>query len=144
MTRRTGYQTLRNLAWVARSFETSRRRDSLSFAHHAEVAALPQAEQELWLNRAERLGWSRNELRRQLAPRHRRDRACGPTVVRVQLTADREQRWREAATARKQELMEWMALTLDAAADAVLTGPSAPAASTWRPAPSRPRLRSVG
>ena len=34
-----GYQTLRNYAWVARKFPMSRRRDTLSFGHHAEVAA---------------------------------------------------------------------------------------------------------
>ncbi|WP_432136379.1 MULTISPECIES: LmbU family transcriptional regulator [unclassified Streptomyces] len=63
---RTGldYQTLRNYAWVARRFEHHRRRDSLSFAHHAEVAGLPPAEQDHWLGEADRLKWSRNELRR--------------------------------------------------------------------------------
>ncbi|MFD9426223.1 MULTISPECIES: hypothetical protein [unclassified Streptomyces] len=46
---RTGldYQTLRHYAWVARRFEHDRRRDSLSFAHHAAVqsnrAALPDS-----------------------------------------------------------------------------------------------------
>ena len=34
------YQTLRNYAWVARKFIMSRRRDTISFGHHAEVAAL--------------------------------------------------------------------------------------------------------
>ncbi len=40
------YQTLRNYAWVAGRFELSRRRDTLSFGHHAEVAALPEPEQD--------------------------------------------------------------------------------------------------
>ena len=40
------YQTLRNYAWVARQFVISRRRDMLSFGHHAEVAALAEAEQD--------------------------------------------------------------------------------------------------
>ena len=39
------YQTLRNYAWVARRFAMSRRRDTLSFGHHAEVPALPEPEQ---------------------------------------------------------------------------------------------------
>jgi hypothetical protein len=34
------YQTLRNYAMVARRFEMSRRRDKLSFQHHAELCAL--------------------------------------------------------------------------------------------------------
>ncbi|OXS33477.1 regulator [Streptomyces sp. XY006] len=65
---RTGldYQTLRNYAWVARRFEHHRRWDSLSFAHHAEVTSLPPDEQDHWLHEADRLKWSRNELRRAL------------------------------------------------------------------------------
>ncbi|MGW1768316.1 LmbU family transcriptional regulator [Streptomyces sp. NPDC002073] len=63
---RTGldYQTLRNYSWVARRFDHHRRRDSLSFAHHAEVARLAPPEQEYWLRKAEQQKWSRNELRR--------------------------------------------------------------------------------
>jgi hypothetical protein len=63
---RTGldYQTLRNYAWVARRFQPSRRRDGLSFAHHAELARLGPAEQDYWLRKAEQQKWSRNELRR--------------------------------------------------------------------------------
>jgi hypothetical protein len=40
------YQTLRNYAWVARGFSLSRRRDTLSFGRHTEVAALPESEQD--------------------------------------------------------------------------------------------------
>jgi hypothetical protein len=63
---RTGldYQTLRNYAWVARRFEHHRRRDGLSFAHHAEVTRLSPPEQDYWLRKAEQKKWSRNELRR--------------------------------------------------------------------------------
>jgi hypothetical protein len=57
------YQTLRNYAWVARRFPPTRRRDGLSFAHHAEVAALPEPEQNFWLRKAADLLWSRNRLR---------------------------------------------------------------------------------
>lgn len=65
---RTGldYQTLRNYAWVARRFEHHRRRDSLSFAHHAEVTRLSPPEQDYWLRKAEQEKWSRNELRREV------------------------------------------------------------------------------
>jgi hypothetical protein len=63
---RTGldYQTLRNYAWVARRFEHHRRRDDLSFAHHAEVARMSPPEQDYWLRKAGQQKWSRNELRR--------------------------------------------------------------------------------
>jgi hypothetical protein len=64
------YQTLRNYAWVARRFSLSRRRDSLSFGHHAEVAALPGAEQDFWLRKAEELSWSVKQLRRQVRASH--------------------------------------------------------------------------
>jgi hypothetical protein len=55
------YQTLRNYAWVARRFSLSRRRDRISFGQHAEVAALPEPEQDFWLRKAEELCWSRGQ-----------------------------------------------------------------------------------
>jgi hypothetical protein len=67
------YQTLRNYAWVAKRFSLSRRRDTLSLGHHAEVAALPETEQDFWLRKAEELGWSvkllRFEVRKSLGER---------------------------------------------------------------------------
>jgi len=48
------YQTCRNAAWVCRNIETSRRRDTLSFNHHAEVAGLPKQTQERLLSEAEK------------------------------------------------------------------------------------------
>lgn len=64
------YQTLRNYAWVARRFSLSRRRDSLSFGHHAEVAALPGAEQDFWQRKAEELSWPVKQLRREVRASH--------------------------------------------------------------------------
>jgi hypothetical protein len=60
------YQTLRNYAWVARRVEMSRRRDTLSFGHHAEVAALPGPEQDFWLRKAEEHRWPVKHLRWQV------------------------------------------------------------------------------
>lgn len=57
------YGTLRNIASVASSFEMSRRRDSLSFTHHQEVAALPAPDADAMLDEAERNEWSTRELR---------------------------------------------------------------------------------
>jgi hypothetical protein len=74
------YQTLRNYAWVAKRFTLSRRRTALSFGHHAEVAALPEPEQEFWLRKAEGLGWSRNELRREVRA-SLRERRTGPQAA---------------------------------------------------------------
>jgi hypothetical protein len=61
----TGYdtQSLMNMAYVASRFDFSRRRENLSWSHHAEVAALSPAEQELWLDRASRGGLSVRRLR---------------------------------------------------------------------------------
>jgi hypothetical protein len=117
------YQTLRNYAWVARRFSVSRRRDTLSFQHHAEVAALPDPEQDLWLERAQRSRWSRNELRRQLSAA-RRSREPMPTarLVRhcVEVTAGQEERWRRAADLADRPLHDWIVAAIDAAADAEL------------------------
>lgn len=46
------YKTLANMVSVARKFESSRRRENLSFAHHAAVAGLAQEEQEALLDTA--------------------------------------------------------------------------------------------
>jgi hypothetical protein len=112
------YQTLRNHAWVARRFPVSRRRDALSFQHHAEVAALPDAERELWLQRAERMGWTRNELRRHLvaAREAERVRAAPPGIVRIELDGERHDQWRRAAAAADQPLVDWLCAVVDAAA----------------------------
>lgn len=59
------FQTYANAGLVAKAFESSRRRE-LSWAHHAEVAALSEREQDYWLDRAEAERWARNELRREV------------------------------------------------------------------------------
>lgn len=59
-------QTLANWAWVCREFEVSRRRENLSFSHHAEVAALEPVEQDEWLDRAEIERWPVTRLRQEL------------------------------------------------------------------------------
>jgi hypothetical protein len=67
----TGYdvQTLMNMVYVASKFEASRRRDNLSWSHHAELAALEPEKQDHWLERAESERLSvrclREEVRRQ-------------------------------------------------------------------------------
>jgi hypothetical protein len=111
------YQTLRNYAWVAGRFEPSRRRDGLSFQHHAEVAAMTESEQELWLRRAEAEHWSRNELRRRLSL-HRSARHQPPesVVMRFEVTPASQQRWRQAAASQHLPLQEWLRAVADAAA----------------------------
>jgi hypothetical protein len=77
----TGYdvQSLRNMAYVAGRFDPRRRRDSLSFSHHAELAALPAEEQDLWLDRAVAGAFSVGKLRSEL--RHARRRAASRAAL---------------------------------------------------------------
>jgi hypothetical protein len=77
----TGYdvQSLMNMAYVAGRFEPSRRRDGLSFSHHAELAGLPADEQDLWLDRAELAGLSVRSLRAEL--RRTRQRAASRAAL---------------------------------------------------------------
>ena len=117
------YQTLRNYAWVARAVAMSRRRDRLSFQHHAEVASLPDCDQDVWLARAEGMRWSRATLRCELKKwRTGRPTADlqGGLILRLCVSQPREQHWRDAATAARQPLVEWIAASADEAANAVL------------------------
>ena len=107
------YQTLRNYAWVARRFPLSRRRESLSFGHHAEVAAMLEAEQEYWLRKAEELSWSRNMLRRQVRTSLRERRQGGAPGVGVLAHDPSEEEISGQATAETDaKAIERLALTL--------------------------------
>jgi hypothetical protein len=61
----TGYdvQTLMNMVYVANRFEVSRRRENLSWSHHAACARLDAPAQELWLGRSQEHGLSVRALR---------------------------------------------------------------------------------
>jgi hypothetical protein len=115
------YQTVRNYAWVARRFELSRRRDTLSFQHHAEVASMPPAKQDYWLDRAEEGGWSRNRLRQEI--RNARgpanaDRTKEANVLpRIVVTQERIARWRATAEQMQMSLENWIISELDSAAE---------------------------
>ncbi|MGW7824498.1 LmbU family transcriptional regulator [Streptomyces puniciscabiei] len=128
------YQTLRNYAWVARRFPLSRRRDTLSFGHHAEVARLSDAEQDYWLSKAESLSWSRNRLRREvrasLNQRDECDRADADTEpedgspqddeadagLRLELSASESALWTAAANRAGLSVSAWAVRELNAAA----------------------------
>lgn len=58
------YKTLVNDKYVASKIESSRRRDNLSFSHHAEVADLPPADQDKMLDIAEKDNLKRGEFRK--------------------------------------------------------------------------------
>ncbi len=113
-----GYQTLRNYAWVARRFDVSRRRDSLSFAHHSEVAALPPATQDEWLDRAEERGWSRNDLRAALKGLRASQDDVELEHLRLEVSSSRAERWRSAARAGGLDLPDWLVVVADDASAA--------------------------
>lgn len=126
------YQTLRNYASVARRFEVSRRRDNLTFQHHADVCALTDDAQDHWLDLAAEHGWSRNELRRQLrASSSGASSHLSTTVdedVRLTLRRGAVERWQRAAERRATDFEAWITQTLDDAANAILDEASAPGA----------------
>lgn len=123
-----GYQTLRNYAWVARRFPMSRRRDTLSFGHHAEVAALPDDEQDMWLARAEGSNWSRHQLRRGLRaakltcfPESCNEGSVDTRALKLDVPAERHDRWESAAKQKNCSVADWIIATLDHAASEELS-----------------------
>jgi hypothetical protein len=122
---RTGldYKTLRNYVWVARRFQFERRRDGLSFAYHAEVAPLPQPEQDYWLRAAEDSGWSRNKLRKELraslSERRGEEAVAEPSrgarAIQVLLLPEQVERCEQLALCRGLSINEWAASVLQSA-----------------------------
>lgn len=83
--RATGYDTrsLANMASVALSFPPSRRRDNLTWSHHASVAALTPAEQDVWLDRAATQRLSVADLRTELRSQKRLNASSGESPSRT-------------------------------------------------------------
>ena len=59
--------TKQNCVAICKAFETSRRRENLTFSHHCEVSALDPREQDRWLDLAEQHNLSKRALRRSIA-----------------------------------------------------------------------------
>lgn len=124
------YQTLRNYAWVARRFAISRRRASLSFGHHAEVAALPEAEQDFWLRKAEKHQWPvkllRHQVKASLAERSadQHDQAESGhgeldwviLSLQIRISSGQLETCRAAAARANLSIEEWIVLALEHAA----------------------------
>lgn len=130
------YQTLRNYAWMARKFPVSRRRDTLSFGHHTELAGLPDDEQDVWLARAEQLSWSRNQLRRELRVaklvnrRASGDKTSANTrALKIDVPTERHDHWQSAAEQQNCSVADWIIATLDRAASEELS------TTTWGDSP---------
>ena len=93
-----------------------------------EVACLPESEQDHWLDFAEKMGWSKNELRQQRrASVDRPDQADPAQEARIQIQTDdsRMTRWRNAADRERTSLARWITSVLDRAAVADPTLPAA-------------------
>jgi hypothetical protein len=119
------YQTLRNYAWVSRRFALHNRRAALTFQHHAELASLPAAEQETWLDRAEQMYWTTKQLRSAIRlAREDATRAEKPTELeatqRVTVPGNRIVWWQQAAEQSGVEFELWVLAALDHEAERVL------------------------
>lgn len=77
----TGYdkQSLMNMVYVASRFNSSRRRENLSWSHHEAVAALDEEGQGYWLDQALAHRWSVADLRTMLRSMRQKndDRGAG-------------------------------------------------------------------
>lgn len=123
-------------------------RRGASFGHHAEVASLPEPEQDFWLRKAEELGWSTSRLRQQvrasLAERAEQRElepasgpgACGmgqaedahqPMTVRIHLTAEQARLCQLAADKQSLTVPTWAVQVLGHAAYNSLELPASPA-----------------
>ncbi len=60
------YDTLRHDVYVAERIDPGRRRPLLTWSHHQEVAGLPPAVQDRWLDQAEKGHWTRETLRQHI------------------------------------------------------------------------------
>ncbi|MFI1075541.1 LmbU family transcriptional regulator [Streptomyces puniciscabiei] len=116
------YQTLRNYAWVSRRFDLTRRRPSLSFQHHAELASMPVEEQELWLDRAEQRQWTTKQLRGAIRATRQSGQPRTPTEPRhrLEVPGSRFQWWHRAAEQLGVDFEQWVMTTLDSAAASAL------------------------
>ena len=63
---RMNYKTMANDKYVAGAIEVSRRRETLSWSHHADVANLEPPEQDELLDKAEREEWTHKEMCKQV------------------------------------------------------------------------------
>ena len=115
------YGTLRNIASVCEKIELSRRRDTLTFSHHIEVASLEADQQNVWLGRAISEQWSRDQLREAL--RETKELPAHESFIRLSLSlppteGERVERWKQAAEALGEEFAEWVGEACDAKAAA--------------------------
>jgi hypothetical protein len=119
--------TASHYRWVCRAVPIERRRPSLSFNHHRWVASLTPAEQEAWLDRAERERLSVKSLEaalRAVEAGNRKRPAPDLEQVQLRIVAPGESiaRWRAAAAKRGGSLPTLAVEALDALTRGVAAG----------------------
>lgn len=90
------YGSLRNAAWVSSAVEKSRRRDTVDWSKHAEVAALKPREQTKWLTRVAEENLPVAELRKQIRANlgtHNALAADGPATKFITKASDDLVHW---------------------------------------------------
>jgi hypothetical protein len=115
------YAALTNIAYVCDHVDISRRRENLSFSHHAEVAPLDREAQDTWLLRAETERLSvmalRDAIKGQKAlPAH--ELPLRLTLTLPAAESGRVERWKQAAEAEGEDFALWVAEACDAKAAA--------------------------
>ena len=73
-------QTLLNRIYVCKHVPPSRRKVGVSFSVHAEVAPLNAKEQRYWLDKAEKGGWTRAQLREAMKAKRKDDKPPLPDM----------------------------------------------------------------
>jgi hypothetical protein len=109
------YGTLRNRACVARAFDRSRRRDTLTFAHHAAVPRKKDAnDANAWLDKAEQNGWSEKVLRLKVSEANGKvDPKARPTRLILSIQPPVWDRWIKASG--NKDMKAWVIETVNAA-----------------------------
>jgi hypothetical protein len=128
-----------------------RRRSSLTFQHHAEVASLPVDDQERLLDFAERCSWTSKRLRSELRKERQPDTLAGNGRMlpwQISVPDHRVVLWQRAATEAGEDFEHWIINNLDQAAGVVLGDGHPPGAGNEdemreSPAP-RPELPKGG
>lgn len=113
-------QSLYNLARVAKAVEIYRRRENLSFSHHAEVAPLEPEWQTVWLDDAQTHGWSRDELRARIAEWRGRGNTR-PAALTIRAIDELHDLCIRAAARAGLEPADWARQTLEHAARLALS-----------------------
>tara|TARA_R110002124_G_scaffold160502_1_gene327759 strand:- start:12258 stop:12821 length:564 start_codon:yes stop_codon:yes gene_type:complete len=99
--------TLKNLGSIARKFEKSRRRDLLSFSHHAKVASLPPDQADDFLDCAEKEKLSVRDLQAKVSSmRIETGQLVIDEDVAYQLLISITRNWNRAPVAVRQEFLD--------------------------------------